>query len=180
LRVEVKDTGAGMSDDELPRICEAFEQVGPTERRSGGTGLGLRISRQIVALMGGRIHVESAIGQGSRFWFDIVLERAEAQAAMAAPQPRLAAPTAQAGTIPSLTEPASADLVPPPPDQLQVLVRLAKAGKMRLNRNIADSLAAGDPIHQPFAARLKALAASYQSKAILDLVSESSSQSQGA
>lgn len=74
LRIEVRDTGIGMNPEYLPRIFDAFEQVGSAENRASGTGLGLSISRQIVDLMGGRIEVESEPGEGSRFWFEIPLE----------------------------------------------------------------------------------------------------------
>jgi signal transduction histidine kinase len=178
LRVEVKDTGAGMSEEELPRIFEAFEQAGPAERRSGGTGLGLSITRQIVALMGGRVHVESAVDQGSRFWFDIVLERADAPASLIGPVSSRPAAIEAKGEEPILPGAPSTALVPPAPDQLEALMRLAQAGNMRLIRKFADELAGGDPIHAPFAARLKALTATYQSRAILDLVSQSLSERQ--
>jgi signal transduction histidine kinase/DNA-binding NarL/FixJ family response regulator len=71
LRFEVKDTGIGISEDQLKNIFQRFEQVGDTQRRTDGTGLGLAISRQLVRIMGSDIHVESSLGQGSRFWFDI-------------------------------------------------------------------------------------------------------------
>ncbi|MBI5103386.1 MAG: sensor histidine kinase [Solirubrobacterales bacterium] len=64
LGVEVSDTGAGIPADQLERIFLPFEQG---TRRNGGAGLGLAVSRRIVDAQGGRIGVESALGEGSRF-----------------------------------------------------------------------------------------------------------------
>lgn len=71
LRFEVRDSGIGISKDQLETIFEPFEQVGDMRRRLGGTGLGLAISRQFVRLMGSEIRVESCVGQGSTFSFEL-------------------------------------------------------------------------------------------------------------
>jgi signal transduction histidine kinase len=160
LKVEVRDTGPGIGEANKARIFEPFEQFGDTERNFGGTGLGLSISRQIIELMGGRIDVESAPGRGSRFWFEIPLHVAGELTREAVGQSLL-----YAGEVPDEA------LVPPPADQLQVLHKLALAGNMRAIRAFAEKMAAETPQYGPFARRLKALAAAYQSPAILDLVS---------
>jgi PAS domain S-box-containing protein len=80
LRFEVSDTGVGIAAEELETIFQPFEQTGAVDRRIAGTGLGLAISRQLVRLMGGEIHVDSAVGRGSRFWFDLTLPAVEAEA----------------------------------------------------------------------------------------------------
>src|SRR5262249_28440931 len=70
LHFSVRDTGCGIHADKLDRIFEAFEQADmSTTRKHGGTGLGLTISSQIVALMGGRFWVESELDKGSKFHF---------------------------------------------------------------------------------------------------------------
>jgi signal transduction histidine kinase/CheY-like chemotaxis protein/ligand-binding sensor domain-containing protein len=74
VRVTVSDTGIGIPAHRLDAIFESFVQVDTsTTRRYGGTGLGLTISRRLVQMMGGRIWVESTLGQGSRFIFTVSL-----------------------------------------------------------------------------------------------------------
>lgn len=73
LQFEVSDTGIGIAPEQIGIIFNAFEQVGAREHRAAGTGLGLAISRALVRLMGDDIRVESRLGEGSRFWFDIAV-----------------------------------------------------------------------------------------------------------
>jgi len=73
LRFEIEDTGVGMTPQQLKKIFLPFEQVGDTSLRAEGTGLGLAISRQLLELMGSQIEVNSEVGKGSTFRFDIQL-----------------------------------------------------------------------------------------------------------
>ena len=81
LRFEVQDTGIGIREDQLESIFQPFEQGGEAQRRLGGSGLGLAISQRFVRLMGGEITVESRIGQGSSFRFELELPVVEVEIA---------------------------------------------------------------------------------------------------
>ncbi|MBE8992443.1 MASE1 domain-containing protein [Nostoc sp. LEGE 12450] len=81
IRFQVEDTGVGMTSMQLQKIFLPFEQAGDIKRQSEGTGLGLAISQKIVYLMGSALEVESQIGQGSIFWFEVELPEAKQWAA---------------------------------------------------------------------------------------------------
>ncbi len=75
LQFTIVDTGIGIAGDKLARVFERFTQAdSSTTRRFGGSGLGLTISKRLVELMGGRIWVESEVGNGSVFTFSVPLE----------------------------------------------------------------------------------------------------------
>jgi signal transduction histidine kinase/DNA-binding response OmpR family regulator/HPt (histidine-containing phosphotransfer) domain-containing protein len=75
LRLEVTDTGIGISSDRVPRIFDRFEQAGAeTSHQFGGTGLGLAIVRRLATLMNGTLTVQSEAGRGSTFRFTAQLE----------------------------------------------------------------------------------------------------------
>ncbi|MFP3154994.1 response regulator [Lachnospiraceae bacterium ZAX-1] len=78
IRIDVSDTGIGISKEQQARLFMSFEQAdGSTSRNFGGTGLGLSISKHIVEMMGGKIWIESELGNGSTFSFIITLKRGE-------------------------------------------------------------------------------------------------------
>ena len=75
VKVSVTDTGPGIAPEDHERIFEEFQQTERAEQREG-TGLGLALSKRLVELHGGRIWVESELGQGSTFVFTLPARRA--------------------------------------------------------------------------------------------------------
>lgn len=93
LLFEVIDSGLGIAPEQQQHIFESFTQVdGSITRRFGGTGLGLTISKQLVALMGGKLELHSNVGEGSCFYFSLTFE----------PSPNLLIPRAEISALQNL------------------------------------------------------------------------------
>jgi CheY-like chemotaxis protein/nitrogen-specific signal transduction histidine kinase len=79
VRFAVQDTGPGISAESVPHLFKRFSQLdGTNERRFGGSGLGLAICKRIIEAKGGTIGVDSDVGVGSTFWFEIAFTLADA------------------------------------------------------------------------------------------------------
>jgi PAS domain S-box-containing protein len=72
VRISVKDTGAGLPAEKLAQLFQPFNRLGQEAGGQEGTGIGLVVAKQLIELMGGVIGVESTVGAGSVFWFDMV------------------------------------------------------------------------------------------------------------
>jgi len=78
LKFSIRDTGIGIAPEHQKRIFESFTQADQSvTRQFGGTGLGTTISKQLVELMGGTIGLESSVGLGSTFWFELGFKTVE-------------------------------------------------------------------------------------------------------
>lgn len=121
LRMSVTDTGPGVAEADQALIFARFAQIDAAlNREHGGTGLGLAISRGLVELMGGEIGVESQMGQGARFWFEI-------------PAPAGPAVSGEA-------EGDGEDDIPLPPPGSRVLVVDDNAGNRELVRSVLEAV----------------------------------------
>jgi PAS domain S-box-containing protein len=77
IRFEVEDTGIGLDSSNIEKLFQPFSQAdNSTSKKFGGTGLGLSICKQLVELMGGKLGVQSELGHGSKFWFELMLNTA--------------------------------------------------------------------------------------------------------
>jgi CheY-like chemotaxis protein len=95
IRMSVRDTGAGLYPEQLTQLFQAFNRLGQEAGGEEGTGIGLVVAKRLVEMMGGVIGVESTVGVGSVFWFELIsvaephlsMEGGEV-AALAQPHPR--------------------------------------------------------------------------------------------
>ena len=73
VRVSIADTGFGIPEADISKIFNPFERIGAEKTETEGTGLGLAVVKKLVDVMGGRVGVESEVGKGSTFWFELPL-----------------------------------------------------------------------------------------------------------
>jgi PAS domain S-box-containing protein len=73
VRLRIEDTGAGLSAEKLAQMFQPFNRLGQEAGAEEGTGIGLVVAKQLVELMGGTIGVESTVGAGSTFWFELTV-----------------------------------------------------------------------------------------------------------
>ncbi|HTM52793.1 MAG TPA: ATP-binding protein [Pirellulales bacterium] len=113
--VSITDSGIGIDPSQCQRIFERFVQVdGSSSREFSGTGLGLSLVKGLVELHGGAIYVQSQLGKGSRFWFDLPLRAAPEAALIAGPTDakKIAKPFADLVTYVDATSEPSAPTAP--------------------------------------------------------------------
>ncbi|MGB3266324.1 MAG: ATP-binding protein [Microcoleus sp.] len=88
IRFQIEDTGVGMTPEQIQKIFLPFEQVGDTKKQAEGTGLGLAITHKIIELMQSKIDVQSVLGSGSTFSFELELPEAKNWAASSRVMPQ--------------------------------------------------------------------------------------------
>jgi signal transduction histidine kinase/ActR/RegA family two-component response regulator len=97
FRIRVKDTGAGLSAEQLAQLFQPFNRLGQEGGTEEGTGIGLVVTKRLVEAMGGRIGADSVLGEGSVFWIEFELANAPQFAATEADHAIAATPTASDG-----------------------------------------------------------------------------------
>jgi CheY-like chemotaxis protein len=98
IRISVRDTGAGLAPEQLAQLFQPFSRLGREAGVEEGTGIGLVVTKRLVELMGGAIGVDSAVGVGSVFWFELSLTSAPQLALQEAAGAALVRPQVPAGT----------------------------------------------------------------------------------
>lgn len=190
---QIQDTGIGIRQDQLEKIFRPFEQAENNTRHSEGTGLGLAISRKIVQMMGSDIHVDSELGKGSTFWFEVELPAAHEWHSEDKPQQQdetllaLEIQTQQSRTQQSRTQQTQAErvraeyspssqapvYVMPSASELEALCTAAKTGFMAEVIQEAERIKALDEQYVPLANKILELSHQFDDKAILKLIQSS-------
>ena len=200
IRFQIIDTGIGISEEKLVKIFQPFEQISSSRRQTVGTGLGLTISKQLVELMGGSLHVESQLDRGSNFWFVIplsivavnpsLLEAKNKQVIINYPQRKstilLKSDRPMGGSFANCppgrwalpnrqnnslkTTESQQPYIIPPPAEIALLYDFALLGNMRKIGELATKLEQLDRQYIPFATELKKLAQGFQAKKIMALI----------
>ena len=159
IRFQIEDTGIGIPADHLTEIFNPFRQITNKDRLVEGTGLGLTISQRLAHMMGSTIKVKSSEGQGSLFWLDVELE------SQLWPDPAAISPPVIAGS-----SPLSADVVPPPAEDIAILYDLAMRDDIPGILPQLSQIELMDDAFAPFAIKLHQFANNYQINQITELM----------
>ncbi len=162
LRFEIIDTGIGMTPEQLEKIFLPFEQVGDAKQNAQGTGLGLPITLQLLSLMDADFQVESKLGEGSRFWFDLTLPIAQMTVEEIEGEREIVEEES--------FETNSSIFIIPPTKELETLYELTSLGRMSALRKRLSYIEELDIEYVPFTNQIRELARMFEDEKILELI----------
>ncbi|MGD2180642.1 chemotaxis protein CheB [Lusitaniella coriacea] len=174
IRFQIEDEGIGIPADKLANIFLPFEQLQNSQSLNEGTGLGLTISRNILQQMGSQIKVESVVGKGSCFWFDLDLPEVKSRARTAQQIPKESSRSLDNSLLVDtaveeveekpLEERASKALfeATPPQQELKHLLDLVTKGDIRASLTLVAEWEKDNAAGLPFIQKLRSLAESFQ------------------
>ena len=170
----IQDSGIGINPAQLKKIFNPFEQVGNKKRQSGGTGLGLNITKQLVEKMGGQLKVKSKLNVGSTFWFKISLLCTDKSAKQVQMEsiPNIKTETNYKASRQSLEVINHQEFMLPPLEEISILYELSLLGSMQKIKKRAKYLEKLDSKYTYLANQLIELADNYQDKEITDLIEQ--------
>ena len=169
----IEDSGIGIDSEQLKKIFNPFEQVGRKQQQSGGTGLGLNITQKLVEKMGGGLQVESKLGQGSKFWFEVTFPcSSEFDRQEKASNLNSNREPNQNTSTEHLTPDPSQTAIALPPEEIEILYELAMLGSMQKIKERASYLEHLDSRYSPLAQRLRELAENFQDEEITNLIEQ--------
>jgi len=149
LRFEIEDTGIGIRPEQLEDIFQPFQQADPYRLQEGGTGLGLALSQRLAVLMGSGLHVNSVVGQGTTFWFDLELPIVESSLAQVSSE----SPVSEE-TIPATEDLLRRAVTKLPAEWLAQMKQAATRADFILLSNVIDQIRQHEPALADALARL--------------------------
>jgi len=166
IAFSVSDTGVGIPENKTGAVFDAFQQLQPLASKTEGTGLGLTISQNLVELMGGRITVDSAVGRGSVFRFQIPLVDLNGKAADRRSEPR----SGPENTLDINDAKPAAPIAPPPEEDISAIYAMARIGDLSAIVDYAEKMREADPEADRFCRTLENYAAECDMTAIRNLL----------
>lgn len=170
VRFQIEDSGHGIAADDLETIFEAFKQVGFHKNQSEGTGLGLPLSKKLVEMMGGSLHVTSTLGKGSLFWFDLTLPKIKGWQPLNQPITSQSIGFKTKKQKNQLINDSKVHMIAPPIEVAKTLYDLAMKGNLDAIIQEANKLEKADKKFKLFVTKLRQLAENFQVRQIREFI----------
>ncbi|WP_088243494.1 sensor histidine kinase [Calothrix rhizosoleniae] len=170
IRFQIEDTGLGIPETHLSDIFLPFQQYIDSQLPNEGVGIGLTISQKIVQLLGGEIHVNSTVGQGTTFWFDLHLPEEKMPLQLNVNPHQIPANSKISLQDHKPDQDYYISIIPPPSQELNILLDLAMKGDIKAIIEQAHRLKQLDTQYLAFAREIIKFAESFQELKIIEFI----------